>query len=148
MPMSLSQQSVDNLQVGRPHLLAAKSRLLAKAADSFMASISDPNLGKGFLFKERRLSKIQASLVSPEGLMITGELIWQVRAFCPRNRRTRSITLHMPVIAGDPQKVASFRDSSGLEYPFSRDQLNKIMGVRDKTRPGKRRSNVMISYSG
>lgn len=86
--------------------------------------------------------------VASTGLMVDGDLVWEVRAWSPRHRRARKLSLLMPVLAGEPQPVRMFQTSNGLLKEFNAMTLQRYMNIRQTVETGKRRPFAQISFSG
>ena len=136
----------DRAQNARPRLLASKSDLINKAANVLAKGITD--VGRGMVFRDLCLASIAPSVVGSTGLMIEGEMLWNVKAASPRHKRARRLTLVMPVIAGEPQAISVFKTAAGQDIAFKTPELERYMRIRQTVVTGKRPPGIMIAYAG
>ena len=142
----ISALSHDRAQNSRPRLLASKSDLINRAANILAKGITD--VGKGMVFRDLCLASIVPRSVGSTGLMIEGEMLWNVKAASPRHKRARRLTLVMPVVAGEPQVITVFKTAAGQDVAFKTPELERYLRIRQTVVTGKRPPGIMIAYAG
>jgi hypothetical protein len=143
---SVSPWSASRQQEARPRLMASHSDLLKVAADVLRADIR--KVGHGLWFRELNLGAIVPRHIGPSGMMIEGELRWNVQAHSIRHKRGRRMQLIMPVIAGEPQHIHMFKSASGESHRFATQDLQHYLHIRQDTRTGRAPNPVTMAFTG
>jgi len=143
---SVSPWSAARQQEARPRLMASHSDLLKVAADVLRDDIR--KIGHGLWFRDLNLGAIVPRHVGPSGMMIEGELRWNVQAHSVRHKRGRRMQLIMPVIAGEPQHIHMFKSAGGEPHRFATQDVQHYLHIRQETRTGRRPNPVTMAFSG
>lgn len=126
-------------------MLAGKSQLIFDAADQLAKDMR--KIGS-IRFTDVTLQRIVPRHVGPTGMLIEGELVWNVKVSSQRHKRARRMTLVMPVLAGEPQEISTFKTANGQELQFTKIAVENYMKIRHNTSMGRRYPLAQLSFSG
>lgn len=127
---SLGTQTTENLATGRPRILANHTKLIVASSRAFREAFQ--KIKAGYHMEQVSVSRVHVGkLEENTGMMVTGTVDWQVILNSPAHRRRASVTLIMPIAAGQPViEGLQVITAGGARVAFSREGLDKVMNIR------------------
>lgn len=136
---TLGAMGVTRLMEERPRLLANSHQLVRVAANILLKSLKNI---KGMRTTNIQFEGIDTPKVGATGTLLEGSVTWSVRFTSSLHRRQATLSLVMPVIAGEPHAPTEIHTPDGRNLPFNQASVEQALNLKEHAVPGKRNPNI------